>query len=375
MNSERAREARDRIIVIADQADREAWLEGRRGGIGGSDVAALCGEGMYGKTAITVYDSIVHPEWTESQPENSDRLEMGQWLEPRIIGDLYIHGSPRWPRPGGAMTVWRPPSVAMKGREWQRGSADGLSIPSIDPAYITDWRAFDGFAPPGAAEWWDEIVEVKTHGYHGSQAYSKDPGADEPAPPSMIIQASWYGDLYSVKRASLAALMDTHLRFNWRWVINQDFVADLLTIAEDFWTKNILAGVEPTPDGSEAWGNHLKHKYRTSIGGTVVKASPELDEIVKQLKAAWLGKKDAEKRLETLSQIVKDAMGTHEKMDTHVGTISWANRAGKLSWRGAIDALYTALSWGAAQREEHESKHLGEPGRTFVVPHAKWKKS
>jgi predicted phage-related endonuclease len=373
MDAAQARKAAEDLIWIADQADRSKWLVGRQGGLGGSDMSAICNENPF-KNAIEVYDSIVRPEWAETRRDNTDRLWMGQYLEPRILGDLYIKGGEFWPRPGGPVTVWRPPLVCRKGREWQRGSADGLEIPTVDELYIPDCNAFLQFTPPGIHDWWARVVEVKTHGYHGSMVYSREPDADEPVPPSMVIQASWYGDLWSIKHASLAALMDTHVRRNWTWTINQDFVADLLTIGEDFWAKHILKGIEPSPDGSEGWNRHLRRKYKTSIGGSVVKASPALDEIVRDLKSAWLASKDADRRLEALSQTVKDAMGEHERTETHLGPISWATRAGKLSWRKAIDVLYQALGWNAVERERHEAAHLGEASRTFTVPHARWKK-
>lgn len=377
MHTTTAREVAASLIVIADQGDRDAWLEGRRGGLGGSDISAIVLENPH-KKPIEVYDSIVHPDWQETRSIDPDRLVMGQFWEPRIIEGLYIHGaagSPGWPRPGGPQTVWRPPLVARKGREWQRGSCDGLVLDNGVAEYIADCNAFPNLLPP-SGEFWDEFLEIKTHGYQGSLAYSKDPFDEEPVPPDKIIQTSWYGDIWGIGKANIAAVIDTHLRRHWSLQVSAAFVADLIQMGEDFWTKNVLARVAPDPDGSEGWNRHLRHKYRASIGGTVVKAGPELDAIVSDLRAAWLASKAADKRLEVVTQIVKDAMGTHERMDTHLGAISWKTRAGgNLSWRAALDAVYQALAWGADKIAQHEAAHTGEPSRTFTVPHAKWKKT
>lgn len=363
----------NRLIVVADQGDRDAWLEGRQGGLGGSDLSAICGENPF-KSAIDVWESIINPDPFLTLAA-SDRLDMGQILEPPIM-QAAARGAKMWPRPGNPWKLWRPPLVARKGLEWQRGSCDGLGIDSEVADYIADCFAFrDLLPPPGTVPWWERVVEVKTHGLMGGRVYSDNPFDDEPVPADKVIQTTWYGDLWDIEMISLVVLIDTHMRRYWSWKRDLELSASLLQIAEDWWRKHIVGGITPDPDGTKKFNDYLGRKFPKAVSGTSARATPALDAEVTNLRAAWLAQKAAEAEYDRLKQIMQSSMGTIERMDTHLGPLTWRNQDGRLKPREALDAAYKRLGWGAAQIEEHEAQFKGDAIRVFNVPHAQWKKA
>lgn len=363
------------LEVLADQGDREAWYAVRRDGLGGSDVSAICGENPF-RSPIDVWNDKLHPLDGMPPPSSdlADRLEMGQYLEP-VVMDLYAKGL--WRRDGDKRFVWRPPMVARRDRPWHRGSCDGLGLRLVGPGrgqfgYLADCNALrglpptgDGLTPPGDAGWWDEITECKTHGFYGGLAYKRIE-EDEPAPPDKLIQTTWYGALWEVPTISLVALIDTHLRRHWEWPTSSALATDLLTIAEEWWQRHIVDGFMPDPDGTARYARHLKHLYPKD-SGRIVKAAPDLDAVVTALRDAKNASAKAEKEVERLEQVIQVAMGDASQLDTHLGKITWRTQAGRLKWRGALDAVYKALGWNTKQVAEHEDSHRGTPPRVFLA--------
>lgn len=361
-----------RLIILADQDDREAWLEARRGGLGGSDMSAICDENPH-KSAIDVWNSIRGEPSADAFAEGDklDRLEMGHVLEPHIVG-MYAEG--RW-RPAGdrRLTVWRPPLVARRDREWQRGSCDGLGLDTGRGLYFPHHGAAPELVPPAIMTddpeaWWSEIVECKTHGLYAGTAYDDAEASDDdvPVPADKLIQTAWYGSIWEVRRVALLALIDTHLRRFWTYQLAEELITDLLTIGEEWWRRHVLEGHTPDPDGSKRYRKHIRGIFAKTDGSTV-RASPELEAVVRQLLEAREGKKEIEREAERLSQLVQLSMGPATTLLTRWGTITWNPTTGRVRLRDAIDALYPRLGMSPEAVEIHENSYRGEAGRTFRV--------
>lgn len=371
--------AASNLIILADQADREQWLLARREGLGGSDMAAICGESRY-RRAIDVWTDRMEPLPDASGPVNDDpdredRLEMGHILEPVILG-LAARGE--W-RDKAHRGIWRPPLVQRRDRPWHVGSADGLATTPVGGGWYEP--GFNGRHPSGAAGMltappdggeWEEIEEVKTHGYHASLAYDERPGAEEPVPADKVIQCAWYSSLYGIPRVSLRALIDTHLRRRWRWVVDPALETELLTMAEDWWRAHITGGIRPSPDGSERYRSHLRKRFPAD-DGSIVRAAPDLDDVVAKLRAAKAATKAAEVEEERLAQLIQASMGSASVLETHLGRITWKVQAGRLKWRDALDETLRKLGWDSAQIRAFEETYRGSPPRVFLTPQT-WSK-
>lgn len=365
----------DRLSVLADQADRAVWLDARRSGLGGSDMAAICGESKY-RTAIDVWTDRMEPQNSEPtnsllQPGAADRLSMGHILEPVVMSEA---AAGRWSTDRRIRMIWRPPLVASKEFPWHIGSADGLSISVRDHAqavYVPLCGAFENLEPPGGGAW-EVIEECKTHGARGFAEYADRGGDDEdPVPADKMIQCAWYAGLWGVSRVALSAVFDTHIQKGWQWVVDPEYIASLRTIAEDWWRKHIIEGLRPDPDGSERYTEYLSRKFAGQIEDTLAIAGPELDAVVVQLAAQRAAVKAAEVEQERLEQLVKGSMGGATRLKTSVGYISWRPQKGRVHLREAINTVYAAAGWDASTIIEHENKHRGDAPRPFLFPRSK----
>lgn len=76
--------------VIGDtrKLSEEAWLELRKGGIGGSDSAAACGKCPW-TTRLELYDYKTKAKKRKFSPEATKRMEKGKKLEPLIIDHFF----------------------------------------------------------------------------------------------------------------------------------------------------------------------------------------------------------------------------------------------------------------------------------------------
>lgn len=374
------------LIVLADQNDRPAWLAARQTGLGGSDIAAICGEHKY-RTAIDVWTDHVDPGLSENltssgaDAEFMDRVDMGTMLEPFVLEQVAAgKWKDRTPR-----FIWRPPLVGCKDFPLHIGSADGLAL-DAGPAFYNPTRDHrfttvldvDNLSPlptaDGTPRWWDAVEECKTHGWRGADDY--DAHSDEPVPPDKVIQGTWYGGLWKVPVVRLSALIDTHQRRFWRWKVDPELVADLRQMAEDWWNKHIIGGITPDPDGSERFSKYLRRKW-TGDAGTVVLPNEELRAILVRFRDAKLAAKAADIEVDRYTQIVKASMGDASILDggKDLGKIHWKCEAqGRLKHRAALEDLYERIGMSTAERTEHEDKHRGEePARPFRTPQ-KWTK-
>lgn len=361
------------LTVLADQANRELWLEARRSGLGGSDMAAICGESKW-RTAIDVWCDRMEPQFSESNPSNSlltggeasDRLSMGHVLEPMVMQEA---AAGRWVD-GRARLIWRPPLVARKDCPWHIGSADGLSVagPSV---YLPDCFAMQNLEPPGGG-WWDVVEEVKTHGARGFAEYAdrKDDEFD-PVPADKMIQCGWYAGLWNVPVVSLSAIFDTHIRRHWRWLVDPEYVASLQTIAEDWWRKHIIGGVRPDPDGTERWSKYIKRRFAGVMEEQTGTANADLNAEIVKLGAARDAAKAAEAEVERLEQVIKASMGTVTVLESAMGRIIWRTQEGRVKPRAVIDELARQYQVPSDKLAAIESANRGEPPRPFLFPRKK----
>ena len=224
----------------AAAAARKLWLEDRRKGLGGSDVAALFGvhpwESPYSlwldKTGQTPLDA----------REDDVRLEVGKELEP-LTRRLYMRETGRFVVPGGNEVLFD------KECPWLCGSLDGR-VDSDDNSPSVGTGVFEGKTAmvfvKGA---WDKgqiplyiQIQVQTYmavtGYTWGSVACLVLGAKEP----LIIR--------DVAR-------------------NNKFIAALRAKASEFWERYVLSGEAPPVDGSAATTRALKALYPEDTGQVV----------------------------------------------------------------------------------------------------------
>jgi len=260
---------------------RAEWLERRRGGIGGSDVAALL-------PATCPSWSSPWKVWGEKVglvPPDDDpaaHLEFGRDLEPLIA---------KWFTARTGLAVREQQKMVWSNEApWAFATVDGLVMHH---------------------EHTDDAIGVF------EAKYTADAPWDEP-PVHYVAQCQW--GMYTTGLAE-AWLGVMHLPFGRpRFTVyeverDDDDIALLVAAADRFWHDNVLAGVAPEVDGSEATFRALKAAYPDHEPDTAVELDDLFDVLQQRdelaVQDAWL-----QRKRRRLDQVVVARLGTAE-----VGTL------------------------------------------------------
>lgn len=257
--------------ILADTSNMTSSerLKHRTIGIGGSDVSVIAG--------INPYRSI-YQLWLE---------KTGQ-VEPAEDGNEYTHFG----------TVLEP---IVKQEFTER---TGIKIAEPNVLYQSKEHPFMLANLDGIVEVNGEpcIFEAKT-----ASAYKQEEWNDG-IPPEYMMQIQHYMAVMGFSKTYIAALIGGN-HFVYHVVEhNDEMIADLIEMECRFWEENVLGGVEPTPDGSEATTEYLSTRYSDSNGKSVdlpvetASICEEYNDISEQIDALTAEKDALGNRLKSLLQ-------------------------------------------------------------------------
>ena len=206
------------VSLLPPGASHTDWLDARRTGIGGSDVAAIVGVSKYAGPTTVFYDKLgALPD------QDNAAMEWGRRLETAVRGK-FADEHPEF------CVVDGPGLVAHPDRRWQLATVDGL--------------ASEG--PHGAPF---AVVEVKT-GRCGSDEWGDELTDEVPLP--YLCQVIWYLDVFGLDVGFLAVLLDGRDYREYQIDYDAELAGKLRGHAEAFWTRHVLPRIPPDPDGLEA---------------------------------------------------------------------------------------------------------------------------
>ena len=228
----------DAVRVAPADLPREEWLLCRRQGIGGSDIAAICGLNPYTSALAVYYDK------RGELPESGDREDArwGRRLE-AVVADGFSEdtGIPVRPSPG---------TVVHRDRPWMLANLDRLADDPDDPA----------------------ILEIKTRSAWQLMDWA------HAVPDGPALQALWYMAVSGARHAYVAALIGGNT-LRWHHMErNQALIDQLIEISEAFWA-DVLAGRPPAPDDRETTTQMLARRTvpETSCQVDLAEVRPLLD--------------------------------------------------------------------------------------------------
>jgi putative phage-type endonuclease len=261
--------------------EEKEWLERRRSGIGGSDVAGILGLSKW-STPLSVYldkkDEATYD--TESGP-----MRWGKLLEP-VIADEFARES---------------------GKRVQRFNSL-ISHSEYDYLIGNIDRKVVGERAP---------LEVKT-----SSAYKLEDWVDK-IPNDYMLQVQHYMSVGNFEYAYLAVLIGGQT-FKWyRVPRDNSLIEDIIIPAcKNFWNDHVLAGVPPAPSESDIDRHLLGNLYSDPSSNEI-----ELDQDVTDLSERYMKVNLEIKELESvrtqLGNLICDKVGRHEKATCPGYKISW----------------------------------------------------
>lgn len=226
-------------------SDRTAWLTWRREGIGASDVAGILGLSNWSspwkvwaeKTGLLPLDD-----------EMTDRQDFGLLMEP-VLAKMFERARPGLSVAGEQTWCTHP------GLQWPRCTVDGFVFDGLSDETVE--RAAAG-------------LEIKTDGRFGWP---------DGVPPNYQAQAQWGMFVTGLPKWYFAVL---HAGFRFEVYELERDPKDIEFMAkrvEAFWRENVVAGIAPEVDGSEATLDALAAVYPNHTPGVRADVAEMADEI------------------------------------------------------------------------------------------------
>ncbi|MEU0831246.1 lambda-exonuclease family protein [Streptomyces sp. NPDC005969] len=286
-------------VVLAADAPSSDWHAIRQTGIGGSDIATICGLNKWASPL-----EVWLKKRGESVPPRNDAVlseaaEMGHELEPVVARRFTkLTGLPAIDNPG---TLRHPTQPHM--------------LVNLDRATIENGEM-------GA-------LELKTR-----SSYALPDWLDE-TPIDVQIQIQWQLAVTGWSFAYSAALIGGQRTIVHRIDRDQELIDDLIRISTEFWGW-VQDGTRPPLDGSPATGDLLDRLHANPIDTVVVADAAEVEKWLsiratakEQAAAADIAITDAENHLKA---IAGDATDVHIRGEL---AYSWRPRKGQISWKSA----------------------------------------
>lgn len=260
---------------------RAEWLEWRRAGCGGSDVAAICGLSTYGSPTSVYYDKVgLSPE----QPE-SEAMTWGRLLEAPIAAEF------------GARTdlhvVCPQILVSDDTSPWRRATLDGLVVES--PA---EWEADQ--VPP--RELVLGTIQIKT---------TRDPAAAwaEDLPDRVYLQCQWELGIATLEHCWLAVLHGGQRLEIYEVEFNDLVFKRLCGIVDRFWLEHVELEQPPPEDSNPATTQVLKDVFAERADGSVVTLNVDTVSVALEWRHAKAALDVAASRVELAENQLRAALG------------------------------------------------------------------
>ena len=206
----------------------DEWRKQRRLGIGGSDIAAICGKNPW-RTSLDVYlDKI---EKAPDVPEK-EAMRWGKVLEPVVANEFTERTKLKTEEVHAILQHAK--------HDWALANIDRLVIEPGD----------------------NGILEIKTTGWGGDW--------EEGIPDHVMLQVLWYLGVTGLSHSYVAALIKGQKLLIPDPIQRDDeTIGYLFHIAEQF-VKNIENRIPPEPDGSRAATEIMKRLYQKGKKGTII---------------------------------------------------------------------------------------------------------
>ena len=229
------------------------WLEARRKGIGGSDIAAICGYNSY-KSPLSVF--LDKTDQAEPEDEENIAAELGLFLEPFMSKKFE-----KW--------ILKEEGIKVELQEmpWI------LQDDEVDYFLVNLDRWFDhpdrGFCP----------VEIKT-----TTEFKRKSWTDDEVPDEYYTQCQWQMMITGAKWCYLIVLIGNRTRKCYPVPRNDDVIAGLRKTGKDFWENFVEKEIAPAPDGTDSSMEALKTLYPEEIPGKEATFDDEQEqEFIKQI--------------------------------------------------------------------------------------------
>lgn len=275
------------IMTVKQMADREAWLNLRETGIGGSDASVVVGLNAW-KSPFELWMEKTGQKEAEDLSGN-EAVYWGTQLEDMVAREFSKRTGKKVQRYG-----------VLQHEEYP------FLLASIDRRILGE----------------NAGLECKTaSGYHGRE------WADDEIPDAYYVQCQHYLAVTGWDRWYIACLIGGQ-RFVWKTVErNEDDIAALIQAETEFWDK--VKWMEmPSVDGTNSCTKALSEKFKG--GGDEIDLPKDAEEAVRLIDELETVKKDVEGKIELHRNTLRQMLGDAEAGTTPDGRhVTWKTQAGR----------------------------------------------
>lgn len=267
-------------LVSTLKLDKQEWLRYRKQGFRGSDAGAVCGLNPY-RTAMQVYQDKITEETEEI---DSEAMRQGREFED-YVAKRFTEATGKKVRRANAMFYDEAhPFMLADVDRMVVGENAGLECKTASPFMANKWK--DGQIP----------MSYQIQCYHYMAVCNAD---------AWYIAVLIYGrefKFYKIGR-------------------DEQVIADLIQIEQDFWENHVLKHQIPDPDGSKLADSVIAEYFRKAVPESIpltgfdekLKRRQELLEVMERM--------ETEKR--QIEQELKMYLGTAEQAENERYRISW----------------------------------------------------
>jgi putative phage-type endonuclease len=253
----------DAVAVGEFEPGSAEWLELRRSGVGGSDVASILGWSKW-SSAYALWAS---KRGLVSDSVENEAMEWGSLLEP-VIREKFARKHPEW------MVVNCKQTFAFDGEPWRLANVDGF-------IYAGDSVG---------------LLEIKTARFEDDWVSG--------VPLYYEAQVQWYLAVLGLKWAKVAVLFGGNSYREFDVAFDELFVDRMVGKAREFWDC-VVSGVAPDWDGSASTLETVRQLHPLIEDGEV-----ELGDLGVHLVLAAVEFEKAEEHLREMKARTVDAMGS-----------------------------------------------------------------
>ncbi|GEK88908.1 putative phage-type endonuclease [Alkalibacterium putridalgicola] len=249
------------------------WLEQRRSGIGGSDVATILGLNKYNSPYQLWLDKTGQVEIDDS--DVSDAAHFGNILE-EVVAKEFTERTGKKVRRANRMFVH---------------SEYPFLTANIDRDIVGE----------------DAILECKT-----ASMYLADRWEGEEIPEQYICQVQHYMNVLDRDYAYIAVLIGGQ-KFVWKKIERDQELIDIIQKQlVEFWEVNVKQMIPPAIDGSQSTEDYIKERYAKSEPGKEIALKKDIDDLLDQREELQETKKVVETSIKEIDNMIKVQLGDQE---------------------------------------------------------------
>lgn len=267
-------------LVSTLKLDKKEWLKYRKQGIGGSDAGAVCGLNPY-RTAMQVYQDKLSDETEEI---DNEAMRQGREFEDYVARRFTEATGKKVRRTNAMFYHEKYPFMLADVDRMVVGENAGLECKTASPYMAEQWE--NGKIP----------LSYQIQCLHYMAVCNAD---------------AWY----------IAVLIYGREFKYYKMERDEEMIADLIRIEEDFWENHVLKKQMPSPDGSKIADVVISECFKQTVPETIpltgfnekLKRRQEISEII--------GKMDTEKK--QIEQELKLYLGAAEIAENEQYRVSW----------------------------------------------------